>query len=131
MTSSQNASTDALPDIDGDQTLQIPKEKPCFAWLVALNGPRRGRLYALRADGASVGRSSENDIIIDDEATSRHHARLYADDDLARPRFFVQDLASANGTFVNGERISRQALSDEDRIVFGETLFAFKQFQRQ
>jgi pSer/pThr/pTyr-binding forkhead associated (FHA) protein len=124
---SQKASTDALPAIDGDQTLQLPKERPCLAWLVALRGPRRGRLYALKAGGANVGRSSENDIEIDDEAASRHHARLYADGDLDHPRFFVQDLASANGTFVNDERISRHALSDEDRIVFGATLFAFKQ----
>ncbi len=128
MTMSQNSRTDDLPAIEGDQTLQIPKEKSCFAWLIALQGPRRGRIFSLKADGVSIGRSLENDITVDDEATSRHHARLFANDSPGQPDFFVQDLASANGTFVNGERVSRHTLHDEDRIVFGATTFAFKQF---
>ncbi len=127
MTISQNNHTDDLPVID-DPTLQLPKEEPCLAWLITLQGPRRGRLFPLRSDGVSIGRSLENDIPVDDEATSRHHARIFADDGSVHPHFFVQDLASANGTFVNGERISRHALHDEDRIVFGATIFAFKQF---
>ena len=85
-------------------------------------------LFQLKTSGITVGRSSENDIVIDDEGTSRHHARLFADDGPVRPQFFVQDLASANGTFVNEERIARTALVDEDRVTFGGTLFAFKQF---
>lgn len=125
---SQNSGTDDLPIIDTDQTLQLPKERPCFAWLVVLRGPRRGRLFPLKTDGISVGRSSENDITIDDEVASRHHARIFADDGSVHAHFFVQDLASANGTFVNGERVSRTALQDEDRVAFGDTLFAFKQY---
>ena len=124
---SQNSHTDDLPIIN-DPTLKLPKEWPCFAWLVILQGPRRGRLLPLKTDGISIGRSSENDITVDDEAMSRHHARLFADDGSVHLHFFVQDLASANGTFVNGERVSRHALHDEDRIVFGATLFVFKQF---
>ena len=124
----QNNGTDDLPFIDTDQTLQLPKETPCFAWLVVLRGPRRGRLFPLKADGVSIGRSSENDITVDDEASSRHHARVFADDGAARSHFFVQDLASANGTFVNGVRVSRIALHDEDRVAFGDMIFAFKQY---
>jgi len=125
---SQNSGTDDLPIIDTDQTLQLPKETPCFAWLVVLRGPRRGRLFPLKADGVSIGRSSENNIAVDDETASRLHARVFADDGAARSHFFVQDLASANGTFVNGVRVSRMALHDEDRVAFGDTMFAFKQF---
>jgi len=125
---SQNNHTDDLPLVD-DPTLKLSKERPCLAWLIVLQGVRRGRLFSLNSDGVSVGRSLENDITVDDEAASRHHARLFANDGPGQPRFFVQDLASANGTFVNGERISRHALQDEDRVVFGATLFAFKQFQ--
>jgi pSer/pThr/pTyr-binding forkhead associated (FHA) protein len=125
---SQNSGTDDLPILDTDQTLQLPKERPCFAWLVVLRGPRRGRLFPLKTAGINIGRSSENDITIDDETVSRHHARIFADDGSVRANFFVQDLASANGTFVNGERVSRMTIQDEDRIAFGDTMFAFKQF---
>jgi len=42
-------------------------------------------------------------------------------------QFYVQDLASANGTFVNGLRVVRQVLHDEDRIVVGQATLVFKQ----
>ncbi len=85
----QNNGTDDLPFIDTDQTLQLPKETPCFTWLVVLRGPRRGRLFPLKADGVSIGRSSENDITVDDETSSRHHARIYADDGAVRSHFSI------------------------------------------
>ena len=125
---SEKSGTEDLPVLDADQTLQLPRERPSFAWLVMLRGPRRGRLYPLKASGTSIGRAADNDIAMDDETASRHHARIFGDDDSSHLHFFVQDLASANGTFVNGERISKIALQDEDRITFGESSFAFKQF---
>lgn len=128
MSLSEPLADDALPGVSEDEyTLKLPQESPCFAWLVVLDGPRRGRLFRLKADGVTVGRAEENDIVIDDQTTSRHHARLFADDDAEKPQFFVQDLASANGTFVNGERVARHPLKDDDRIIFGEAQFAFKQ----
>lgn len=110
-----------------DPTLRLPKAPPCFAWLVVLNGPRRGRLLRLKAEGVTLGRSDENDIVLEDETISRFHARILAEPDGEGRCFVVQDLASANGTYVNGRRVSRHPLRDEDRLKLGQTVFAFKE----
>ena len=116
-----------LPDGESEPTLVLGEAKPSFAWLVMLHGPRRGRLYHLRAEGTSLGRGATNDIIVDDEAVSRFHSRLFAEPVFDKFQFYVQDLASANGTFVNGLRVVRQVLHDEDRIVVGQATLVFKQ----
>ena len=129
---------DMLPDKDAnlqplaapigvDETIILPLNVPSFAWLMAVSGSRRGRLYRLKSEGSTVGRASDNTIVIDDETTSRYHARLYVEGGLDKPQFYVLDLASANGVFVNGERVSRQAVQDDDRVTFGEAQFVFKQ----
>lgn len=81
----------------------------------------------MKASGSSLGREVENDLVVDDEAVSRFHARVFAESELGRLRFYIQDLASANGTFVNGERVAREELHDDDRVVVGDTHFVFKQ----
>lgn len=73
-----------------------------MAAIQIMSGPRKGEIFALSSDVTFIGRSPDNDIIIDDNAVSRRHLRI------ARKgkRYFVQDLNSKNGTFVNGERIT-------------------------
>lgn len=108
-------------------TLVIGQEAPSFAWLVMLHGPRRGRLYALKVEGVNLGRVPPNDILVDDDAVSRFHARILAERLFDHLQFYVHDLASVNGTFVNGQRVSQQPLHDEDRLTIGQTTFVFKQ----
>ena len=107
-------------------TLLLPDETPTYAWLVVLNGPRRGKLYRIPQTGLTIGRTDDNTIILADETVSRHHLRLTVEPGIGSPQVYIQDMASANGTFVNGVRIVRQLLRDEDRITVGDTLFAFK-----
>ena len=66
-----------------------------------------------------IGRSSLNDLVAKGRGVSRHHAAIRGDDD----QFWVSDLGSRNGTFVNGERVGRkpQRLSNRDRIELGGT----------
>ncbi|MBX7236663.1 MAG: FHA domain-containing protein [Caldilineales bacterium] len=115
------------PEAEPGPTLVIGQETPSFAWLVMLNGPRRGRLYPLKAAGVNLGRVPPNDILVDDDAVSRFHARILAERLVDHLQFYAHDLASANGTFVNGQRISQQPLRDEDRLSIGQTVFVFKQ----
>ena len=67
-----------------------------------------------------IGRDGDNDIPVDDLLVSRHHAELERTPD---GRFVLIDLNSANGTFVNGQRISRAQLTDEDYVTIGRHLF--------
>lgn len=70
----------------------------------------------LRANGLVFGRDPRSDVVFQDSQVSRRHARIHADD----TGIYVEDLESANGVFVNGERISgRLRLSVGDRIKIG------------
>ena len=63
-----------------------------------------------------VGRSHSSDIILPSDNVSRRHARLFTQD----RRCFVEDLASSNGVFVNGERIHRTTEVHAAQIKVGD-----------
>jgi FHA domain len=94
------------------------------AWLVVLKGggldpDERFDLFG----GLSIGRSPEADVRIEDRFASQLHARLYSRDSA----YFVEDLGSTNGTFLNGEMVNGEAsLSDLDEIRIGDTEFRFE-----
>ena len=69
--------------------------------LVITSGPRAGTELPLGRDPITIGRSSESNLVIRDDYTSTHHARLL----LWGSDWVVQDLDSTNGTFVDGARI--------------------------
>lgn len=63
----------------------------------------------------AVGRKSDNNIIIDNQAVSGHHAIIETEGD----QLFVEDLKSLNGTFLNGRRITRAELFNKDTVLIG------------
>ncbi len=77
------------------------------------------RSYALDLPSALVGRAEGSSIHLDDFSISRRHARLTVDSG----RLMVEDLSSAAGTFINGERLTpnvRYLLDDGDELRFGD-----------
>lgn len=112
----------------GEKTVILRKGPVSFAWLAVLNGPWAGRLFRLNPDGTLIGRDARSDIILDDDAVSGLHAKIRAEgEEDDRPKFYIYDLASTNGTLVNGEEITKCALKDGDRVVIGQTTLVFKQ----
>ncbi|MBI3965263.1 MAG: cyclic nucleotide-binding domain-containing protein [Chloroflexi bacterium] len=69
-----------------------------------------------------VGRSSENSIRIVDSTVSRRHAIIEREGET----YWLEDLGAANGTFVNGQKVDRHALSDGDVVQFGEARLTFR-----
>jgi len=89
-----------------------------MAALLALFGPKQGLRIPL-AGRLVLGRAPSADLQLIDGKVSREHCRLDATG--ARP--MVEDLASQNGTFVNGERITRPTpIAEGDEIALGDTL---------
>ncbi len=78
-----------------------------------------GRRLLLDGGVLTIGRSADNDLVVDDRRVSRHHARLQA----RRGMLVLTDLESANGSRVNGVAISEVALGAGDRIELGTTVF--------
>ena len=70
-----------------------------------------------------VGRSTDNDVVIDDPSVSRQHAQITSQNGL----YYLEDLGSANGTYVNGIQSSgRQTITPGSTIKVGETEMEFK-----
>lgn len=63
-----------------------------------------------------IGRSRDNDLVIDNLSVSRHHARL----SLRDGQVILEDQGSENGCLVNGRRVSRSAITDEDEVFIGK-----------
>ena len=67
-------------------------------------------------DEIIIGRDTGNDIQIDNIAVSREHARI-----IKGPNYyFIEDMSSKNGTFVNGKKINKKFLKEDDEITIGK-----------
>ncbi len=82
---------------------------------------KAGQRFPLAGPLTSIGRSSECDIFVPDPRASRRHAELHRDGESCT----LIDLASANGTCLNGRRISNCKLQDGDEIAIASAVFIF------
>ncbi|HSI33212.1 MAG TPA: FHA domain-containing protein, partial [Tepidisphaeraceae bacterium] len=90
--------------------------------LLVLQGPDKGRRFELPDAPAVVGRESRQ-LPITDNTVSRRHCELHPDEDGS---WILKDLGSANGTWINGQRIERTApLKLGDQIRVGRTILVF------
>ncbi|MBN8911280.1 MAG: adenylate/guanylate cyclase domain-containing protein [Rhizobiales bacterium] len=90
------------------------------AWLESAEG----EVWPLET-GCSIGRSSSNDIVLGDERVSRKHAIVHRQD---RNEYWLVDLGSGNGSFVNGLRVALPTrLKDGDGVAIGATTLKFRQ----
>lgn len=116
------------------ETMIMAGGPPALAWLVVVASPMNGtvgrmfRLNELRA-GLVIGRGADAGIMLEDPEVSRPHARVWGvrerEDKL---QYYVQDMASGNGTWLNGRRTdAKEALADGDRVKVGGTEMVFKQ----
>jgi len=69
--------------------------------------------FDLENDRTSIGRRDDNDIIISNASVSNHHAHLNFE-----KNYFLTDLRSSNGTYINGKKIFHVKLTDGDVINF-------------
>jgi len=101
---------------------------------VSLKPPTPGRLLLNQADGATVtfpllvaeiliGRLDNVDLVLDDPAVSRVHAKIVRDE----RGYTLVDLESTTGTQVNGEYISRHVLCDGDIIEFASVRIEYRE----
>ncbi len=94
------------------------------AFLVAVRGGGLppGERYDLFG-GLSIGRSTDADVRIEDRFASSIHARLYS----RGASYYVEDMSSTNGTFLNGAQLEGEAeLADLDEIKIGDTELRFE-----
>jgi len=120
-----------------DETTQVPVDAPSERTpaqgisrnrprLVVLQGPSVGAMHRI-TDGAVIGRQGDVAVQLDTAEISRRHARLV----VKQGRFFVEDLGSRNGTYLNGERVEQPtALSEGDKLEIGGVVLRFALFDQ-
>jgi pSer/pThr/pTyr-binding forkhead associated (FHA) protein len=89
--------------------------------LVKLHG-QASKIIELATECFAVGRKADNDLAIDDQSISGHHARIIK----IQSVFFLEDLKSTNGTSVNERRVDRHQLRDGDVISIGRHRLIFQ-----
>ena len=119
--------TSGAPDTSGTQVMsgtqvyKLPNKSS--GPVLVLDTPHGAHTIPLESTLLSVGRGLNNDVILEDARVSRHHAELR----YKTRRFWVSDLGSTNGTFVNGERVTEQALRNGDTLSLGGLEMVFRE----
>jgi len=85
-------------------------------YLIVLVGTHVGETFRLADGELFIGRSPQSNIRFDDDGVSRRHAKVWM---TPNGDWVLEDMNSANGTFVNDERVATRVLRAEDKIHFG------------
>lgn len=89
-----------------------PRAKPFLA-VVEPNGKRQ--LVKISKSPFQIGRLAECELSLRDSRISRQHAQIVAEDDT----YYLEDLNSRHGVFINGKKVTRHRLTPNERIDFG------------
>ena len=106
---------------DSEDMAAVAALPPDSALLIAVSGPNQGARFLLNADRVTVGRNPQSDIFLDDFTVSRRHAVFIREDG----QFFVRDLCSLNGTYVNRELTEEAKLFNGDIVQIGKYRLTF------
>ena len=91
-------------------------------YLRFIGGQFEGGEFPLKPNReVTIGRGSENDMVLDEDMVSRSHARILTFDG----KTVIRDDGSTNGTLVNGERVAEKILNEGDQILIGQSLLEF------
>ena len=90
--------------------------------LTIRQGKDLGRQFSFDQPEVSIGRTAENDVVLEDAGVSRRHVVIRNQGG----RFYAQDMGSANGTEVNGSRIVEEQLRSGDTLAVGPVVFAIE-----
>lgn len=114
------------------EKVQIKPDKEIFIVEFVINDqPKKVKLAVSEKERLSVGRTKENNLVIDDQSISKMHAALVLNSD---KQLLVADTGSTNGTFINGQRIAYGRaflIKDGDKISFGTVGVAFEHLKKE
>jgi pSer/pThr/pTyr-binding forkhead associated (FHA) protein len=96
-------------------------------YLVVLQGAEPGKLIEITAEPITIGRDAQQTLVFQDAELSRRHARV----SLAAGEAVIEDLRSTNGTFVEGERITRLHVGAGHVIRIGSQVFRYERRSRR
>jgi two-component system cell cycle response regulator len=120
--SDQSSGTLILSGPEIGLSRQAREESEACLVLLHPPGPDIGKRTRLVNPQYVVGRDASADLMINRNAVSRQHSRLFRGEEAS---WWVEDMGSTNGTFVNEARVNRRRLFDGDQVRFGDAIFKF------
>ncbi len=108
-----------------DLDLLSPDKASRSAYFIVINGRAVGKMFKVVGMKMIIGRSPTNEIVVDDEGISRHHA--FVERNVLG--LVLVDNGSTNGVFVNGHHIQRHLLQDGDKVQLGSSAILKFSFQ--
>jgi pSer/pThr/pTyr-binding forkhead associated (FHA) protein len=110
-------------EAEGAEEFPFPEDRlePGQALLLVKHGPNAGSTFLLDAEVTRAGRSPDSDVFLDDVTVSRRHAEIRRQQD----GWYVHDLGSLNGTYVNRERVEMTKLASGDELQIGRFKLVF------
>lgn len=122
-------STPAAPGI-GVRSMPVSQPQPIpaqkapipMARLTLLSGSVKPPYLELNSPSLSIGRDGTCNLVVPDKLVSRHHARLA----WTTQGWVIYDQGSANGVYVNGQRVSQHTLRPGDQVQIGQTVLVFQ-----
>jgi pSer/pThr/pTyr-binding forkhead associated (FHA) protein len=110
-------------DTEGGDEFPFPADElqAGQALLLVKHGPNAGSTFLLEGASTTAGRATDSDVFLDDVTVSRKHAEFRRQDD----GFYVHDLGSLNGTYVNRERVDVTKLASHDEVQIGKFKLVF------
>ena len=101
----------------------LPPTRALATKLVVTEGPLAGRTIQLGGQPLLIGRAQDAGLILEDDYASGRHARLFPQGS----RWFLEDLGSTNGTFVQGNQLTRtMAIDPGTPVRIGKTVMELK-----
>ena len=90
--------------------------------LLVKRGPNAGSTFLLERDEVSIGRDPQSTVFLDDITVSRAHAIF---ERRSGDGWYVRDVGSLNGTYVNGEQVDQTKLASSDEVQIGKFKLTF------
>lgn len=101
--------------------ISVPHGQDCVVVIYAPSSSQLGKRFSLLDRAATIGRGSENDVVLHSDSVSRRHARIETRED----GYHLVDTGSTNGTYVNDELVRERRLGRGDQIKIDDTILKF------
>jgi len=108
------------------------QEEKAVARMVEIKHGMIQQQFHIDQDSLSIGRARENNICIKDAVVSGHHAEIFVEkNEKGEKIYFIQDLKSTNGLYLNKHKISCKQLKHKDKLRIGYSNFVFIEFEKK
>lgn len=99
----------------------VPAGLDCLVVIYSANKANSHKRYLLEKDSLSIGRGSDNEIVLDSDSVSRKHSKVVK----RGTNWYIVDCSSTNGTYVNDAMVHEYPLRQGDQVKIGDTIFKY------